>query len=226
MFLVRRLHVRAAAAAALLMLAPLGRQAAAQPALPATDAALLSAPAVTVPAEALRFADSAATADSVRVIAELLEANGAPARRAKPAAEAILKYSRLHALDPLLVVGVIGVENAALAPTARSRAGARGVMQVMPHWKKDIRDCGADLTNIHVNVCFGTRILRMALDETTSVRAALLRYNGCVRAPGCSKYAAAVFSRAGQALVLSRMLAPPRPAMVAAGVVGEGEGSR
>ena len=164
--------------------------------------------------EALSFADSAARADSVRVIAELLAANGAPDHRARPAAAAIMKYSRLRALDPLLVVGIIGVENARLAPRARSGAGARGAMQVMPHWRKDIRDCGADLSDITVNICFGTRILRIALDETTSVRQALLRYNGCVRAPGCHTYASAVFSRAGQALLLSRGLAA-RPTMVA-----------
>jgi soluble lytic murein transglycosylase-like protein len=146
--------------------------------------------------------------DSVLLIAHLLTANGASRERAAPAAAAIMKYARLHALDPLLIVGVIGAENPGLVPRARSRAGARGVMQVMPSWRRDIRDCGDDLRQIHVNVCFGTRILRIALDETTSVRQALLRYNGCVRTPGCHRYADAVFSWAGRALLLSRTAAP------------------
>jgi soluble lytic murein transglycosylase-like protein len=146
--------------------------------------------------------------DSVHLIALLLTTNGASRERAGPAAAAIMKYARLHALDPLLVVGVIGVENASLKPRARSRVGARGVMQVMPSWRRDIRTCGDDLGLIQVNVCFGTRILRIALDQSTSVREALLRYNGCVRSPGCHKYADAVFSWAGRALLLSRASAP------------------
>jgi soluble lytic murein transglycosylase-like protein len=161
--------------------------------------------------------DSLALADSVRLVARLLVANGAPEPRAAPAAAAIMKYARRHELDPLLVVGIIGVENATLSPRARSGAGARGVMQVMPHWKEDIRDCGSDLHDVAVNVCFGTRILRIALDETSSVRQALLRYNGCVRSPTCHTYPSAVFSRSGQALLLSR--ATRQPAQVVSGGV-------
>ena len=56
--------------------------------------------------------------DSVHLIALLLTTNGASRERAGPAAAAIMKYARLHALDPLLVVGVIGVENASLKPRA------------------------------------------------------------------------------------------------------------
>jgi len=101
-------------------------------------------------------------------------------------------------------------------------------MQVMPHWRKDIRDCGTDLGDIAVNVCFGTRILRIALDETASVRTALLRYNGCLRSPTCHAYPAAVFSRTGQAMLLSRALSTPAPAPVArpAGPVAVGTGAR
>jgi len=121
-------------------------------------------------------------------------------------AAAIMKYARLHRLDPLLVVGIIGVENATLAPRARSRVGATGVMQVMPSWKRDIRDCGDDLREPHVNVCFGTRILRIALDASATVRQALLRYNGCVRAKGCRAYPAAVFGRAGYAVLHRRAM--------------------
>jgi soluble lytic murein transglycosylase-like protein len=183
------------------------------PAAP-TSAPTNPAPAPAAPARAgdglatvdsARAAAPAASPDSVRLIARLLAANGAPFHRAQPAAHAILKYSRLRSLDPLLVVGIIGVENATLTPRARSGVGASGVMQVMPSWKRDIKDCGADLREVHTNVCFGTRILQLALRESTTVREALLRYNGCVRAPGCHRYAAAVFSQAGRAVVLSRM---------------------
>jgi soluble lytic murein transglycosylase-like protein len=154
---------------------------------------------------ATRAAAVAAAHDSAALVARLLAANGAPVDRAAPAARAIMRYARQRSLDPLLIVGIIGVENAALVPRARSRVGAQGVMQVMPSWKRDIKDCGGDLRDVTVNVCFGTRILRIAMDASTSVREALLRYNGCVRAPGCHRYASAVFSQAGRALVLSRM---------------------
>jgi soluble lytic murein transglycosylase-like protein len=175
-------------------------------------------------AESTVFADSVALADSVRLVTQLLTANGAPAERAAPAAAAIMKYARLHRLDPLLVVGIIGVENAALVPRARSRVGATGVMQVMPLWKRYITDCGDDLRRIEVNVCFGTRILRIALDETTSVRQALLRYNGCVRSPGCHAYPTSVFSWVGRALVLAR--APDEAAGASGGRVSVARAAR
>jgi soluble lytic murein transglycosylase-like protein len=152
--------------------------------------------------------------DSVRLVTRLLVANGAPEQRARPAAAAIMKYARLRAIDPLLLVGIIGVENAELVPRSRSHVGATGVMQVMPFWKKYIRDCGTNLSDVHTNVCFGTRILRIAMDETTSLRAALLRYNGCVKSPGCHRYASAVFSRTGQAVILSRAMSEPTPPAV------------
>lgn len=176
-------------------------------ALAAQGDSALAAP-VLPSEEALRslqaWSDSAALADSVQLITRLLTANGAPAARATPVAEAIMKYARVHALDPLLVVGIIGVENATLAPGARSSVGARGVMQVMPLWKRYITNCGTDLRQVEVNICFGTRVLRIALDETNSVREALLRYNGCVRAPGCHSYPTSVFSWVGRAMVMAR----------------------
>ena len=214
MQLVQWFRARSLSAAVVTVLvAPLGAASAQVDTARASGAA-----AVTVPVLALDTVRAAPVAsesvaaalpiDSVHLIAMLLTTNGASRERAMPAAAAIMKYARLQALDPLLVVGVIGVENAALKPRARSRVGARGVMQVMPSWRQDIRNCGDDLRLIQVNVCFGTRILRIALDESSSVREALLRYNGCVRTPGCHKYADAVFSWAGRALLLSRASTP------------------
>ena len=174
---------------------------------PAADSASVAAVAVV----RQHAADSALLADSVRQVARLLVANGAPEHRAGAVAAAVMKYARLRALDPLLVVGIIGVENASLAPRARSSAGARGVMQVMPSWAKDIRGCGADTHDVHVNVCLGTAVLRLALDASASVREALQRYNGCLRAPRCTQYATAVFGRAGHALLMSRLTPPTAP---------------
>jgi soluble lytic murein transglycosylase-like protein len=154
---------------------------------------------------AAHAADSTAV-DSVRIVTRWLVANGAPERRAATVAKLVLEFARLRSLDPLLVVGVIGVENATLSPHARSHAGARGVMQVMPSWRKDIKDCHGDIHDVRVNVCLGTAVLRIALDASESVREALLRYNGCLHARGCGVYASAVFGRAGYALLASRQL--------------------
>jgi soluble lytic murein transglycosylase-like protein len=167
-------------------------------------------------------ADSAALVDSVRIIARWLVANGAPERRANGVAKLVMEFARLRALDPLLVVGVIGVENATLSPRARSRAGARGVMQVMPSWRKDIPGCGRDIHDLRVNVCLGTAVLRIALDASESVREALLRYNGCAHARGCAVYASAVFGRAGYALLASRQPASrSAPRKVTSAAAGE-----
>ncbi|HZF66536.1 MAG TPA: transglycosylase SLT domain-containing protein [Gemmatirosa sp.] len=160
-------------------------------------------------------ADSAAFADSVRQVTRWLVANGAPEHRARPVARAVMTYSRMRGIDPLLVVGVIGVENAELVTRSRSRVGARGVMQVMPFWLKDIPQCGTDMHDVRVNVCLGTAVLRIALDASTSVREALLRYNGCVRTPGCSRYATAVFGRAGHAVLMTRLDEPAPTTLVA-----------
>lgn len=230
--LARRLFVQLLSAALVLLATPLVRTSAAQTDTVAVAAAAPSVPPTALPSvlPAARPAapadDSATLADSTQLIARLLAANGAPLDRAAAAAAAIVKYARLRALDPLLVVGIIGVENASLTPRARSRVGASGVMQVMPMWKRYIRDCGDDLRHVDVNICFGTRILRMALDETRTVREALLRYNGCVRAPGCHRYAAAVFSQAGRAVLMSRLETPPAGALVTTrGVLGVAAGT-
>ena len=205
--LTPRAAIAHALAAALLVVA--GRAVAAQADTAATVAAAADTthlvPEAPAAAPAAPATDSAPPADSVRHVARLLVANGAPEHRATTVAAAVMKYARLRAIDPLLLVGVIGVENASLSPGARSRAGARGVMQVMPFWKKDIRGCGADMHDVNVNICLGTAVLRIALDASRSVREALLRYNGCVRAPGCTKYATAVFGRAGHALLMTRL---------------------
>ena len=168
-------------------------------------AAALASPAASsaAPLPATARADSVVTDDSTQMIARLLVANGAPGGKAVPVAAAIMKYARLRDLDPLLIVGIIGVENAELKHDARSTHGATGVMQVMPRWKREIRGCGDDLHDVDVNVCFGTRILRMALDSTGSISKALLRYNGCRREERCG-YPSAVFSRAGRAVLLAR----------------------
>lgn len=176
-------------------------------ALPARTGAQAGAPVAPDSAPSADIAPTAADsapADSVALIARLLRANGGDAARATEVAIAVLKYSAVRALDPLLVIGIIGVENPDLATSARSHHGAVGIMQVHIGWLRRIRDCGDDLRDVDVNVCFGTRVLRLAIDESRTLEGALRRYNGCRRGPKCDRYIRAVFSRAGRALIRTR----------------------
>ncbi|HEU4641509.1 MAG TPA: hypothetical protein VFS44_03570, partial [Gemmatimonadaceae bacterium] len=95
-----------------------------------------------------RDADANGERDQVVAIARMLVANGAPRERAERVAPSIVRHAREQRLDPLLVVGIIGVENPDLDLDAKSpRGSAVGVMQVWKGWKHDIHDCGSDLTD-------------------------------------------------------------------------------
>ena len=81
-------------------------------------------------------------------------------------------------LPPELVLAVIDVESA-FNPTAVSHAGARGLMQVMPFWLKEIGRPDDDLFDIETNLRMGCTILRHYLDRARGdVTEALARYNG------------------------------------------------
>ncbi len=81
-------------------------------------------------------------------------------------------------LDPQLVLGLIQVESA-FRKYAVSSAGARGFMQVMPFWVKQIGTPGQNLFHLRVNLRYGCTILRHYLDiERGDYYRALGRYNG------------------------------------------------
>ncbi len=81
-------------------------------------------------------------------------------------------------LDPQLVLGVIEVESR-FHKYAVSRAGARGYMQVMPFWVKQIGASGQNLFYLRTNLRYGCTILRLYLDqEKGDLTRALERYNG------------------------------------------------
>jgi soluble lytic murein transglycosylase-like protein len=86
-------------------------------------------------------------------------------------------------LDPQLVLGVIEVESA-FRKYAVSRAGARGYMQVMPFWVKELGDSSHNLFHERTNLRYGCTILRHYLDrERGNVTNALARYNGSLGQP-------------------------------------------
>jgi len=81
-------------------------------------------------------------------------------------------------LAPELVLAVIEVESA-FDRFAVSRAGAQGLMQVMPFWKGEIGRPGDNLTQNRTNLSYGCRILEFYLErEQGNLRRALAAYNG------------------------------------------------
>lgn len=175
-------------------------------------------------ATAPRPATTAPRVDSSRLERELVAREAhlplarALARRsgnpavAHRAAEAVVRESRRRGLSPSLVAGVLLVENAPLDTAAVSRAGAIGLMQVMPvhagSW-----DCpSAELREVDSSICHGVGVLHMYLRRSGTVSGALKRYNGCPLSArtGCGRYPGRVLQVA--ASVRREMLrSPGRP---------------
>ena len=90
-----------------------------------------------------------------------------------------LHYEATRAgLDPQLVLGLTQVESG-FKKYAISGAGARGYMQVMPFWIKEIGTKDDNLFEMRTNLRFGCTILRYYLDiEKGDLFRALGRYNG------------------------------------------------
>jgi len=81
-------------------------------------------------------------------------------------------------LDPQMVLGLIQVESG-FKKYAVSSAGARGFMQVMPFWIKEIGTSEQNLFHLRINLRYGCTILRHYLDiEHGDLFRALGRYNG------------------------------------------------
>ena len=97
---------------------------------------------------------------------------------------AMARYEAMRAgLDPHLVLAVIDVESK-FRKYAVSRAGARGLMQVMPFWVKEIGEPAHNLFHERTNLRYGCTILRHYLDrESGNLVNALGRYNGSLGKP-------------------------------------------
>lgn len=81
-------------------------------------------------------------------------------------------------LQPELVLAVIEVESN-FNRWAISHAGARGLMQIMPFWLKEIGRPNDNLFHVDTNLRFGCTILRYYLDIAKgNLTEALARYNG------------------------------------------------
>jgi len=81
-------------------------------------------------------------------------------------------------LHPELVLAVIDVESN-FDRFAISKAGAQGLMQVMPFWLKEIGQPRDSLFNVQTNLRMGCTILKYYLNkEKGDLTRALARYNG------------------------------------------------
>lgn len=105
-------------------------------------------------------------------------------KKVKNTEERIQLLKLIHAearrvdLPPELVLAVIEVESN-FDRWAISKAGARGLMQVMPFWLNEIGKPSDNLFNTHTNLRMGCTILRFYLDkERGNLIRALGRYNG------------------------------------------------
>ena len=96
----------------------------------------------------------------------------------------LVRYEAMRAgLDPHLVLAVIDVESY-FRKYAVSKAGARGLMQVMPFWVREIGEPGHNLFQERINLRYGCTILRHYLDrERGNLANALGRYNGSLGQP-------------------------------------------
>ncbi len=96
----------------------------------------------------------------------------------------LVRYEALRAgLDPHLVLALIDVESG-FRKYAVSTAGARGYMQVMPFWVKEIGMPGQNLFHPRTNLRYGCVILRHYLEiEGGNLHNALGRYNGTLGRP-------------------------------------------
>jgi soluble lytic murein transglycosylase-like protein len=106
-----------------------------------------------------------------------------------------------YGLDPAVIKAIISVESG-FNPNAVSKAGARGLMQLMP---STARLLGVDPDDPEQNVDGGARYFRQQLDRFGSIELALAAYNagpanvlhygGIPPFPETQRYVADVLSR-------------------------------
>jgi len=88
-------------------------------------------------------------------------------------------YSSLHGQDPDLVLAIMATESN-FDPNAVSSAGAEGLMQIMPQWKK-VLGISDDLKNPETSIKYGLQILGFYKEMYKETEMALTAYN---RGPG------------------------------------------
>jgi soluble lytic murein transglycosylase-like protein len=165
-------------------------------------AALLALVLLTVVAESTRLESSNAKPPARRAVApELGPACPVPAPFRSAFATAAAKTG-----VPLSLLVATALVESRMDPSAKSHAGARGLLQLMPATARELRLDGDDPAT---NVLAGARYLRQMLDRFGSVDLALAAYNagptaveraGAAPTVGTLRYVQNVEARAGQLL--------------------------
>jgi len=165
-------------------------------------AALLALVLLTVVAESTRLESSNAKPLGGRAAAPAIDPAcpvPAPFRSAFAAAAAKTGV-------PLSLLVATAYEESRMDPRAKSHAGARGLLQLMPATARELRLDGDDPAT---NVLAGARYLRQMIDRFGSVDLALAAYNagptavaraGAAPTVGTLRYVKNVEARAGQLL--------------------------
>ena len=132
-----------------------------------------------------RYVSGLEKVDWLSGMAERLPARHKPSHLERVEFLQMARYEAQRAgLDPQLVLGLIEVESN-FRRHAISSAGARGYMQVMPFWTREIGDGNpAGLFDSRTNLRYGCVILRHYIDiERGDLYRALGRYNGSLGRP-------------------------------------------
>lgn len=88
------------------------------------------------------------------------------------------RYANKAGVDPQLVLAIMEVESN-FDRYALSVANARGLMQIMPFWKKEIGHPDDSLFDMETNIRYGCYILKLYIErEKNNLTYALGRYNG------------------------------------------------
>jgi soluble lytic murein transglycosylase-like protein len=164
-------------------------------------AALLALLLLTVVAESTRLESSNAKPPAQRAAAAMDPACPVPAPFRSAFAEAAAKTG-----VPLSLLVATAYVESRMDPSAKSHAGAHGLLQLMPATARELR---LDRDDPATNVLAGARYLRQMLDRFGSVDLALAAYNagptavaraGTAPTVGTLRYVKNVEARAGQLL--------------------------
>ncbi len=169
-----------AALLAALVVLPLSAQAGAQREEPlsASVRSLLQRSIADSPSERSGFGDAASEQAWLASMSGRLSGRLSDPRQRQELLRTVHYEATRAGLEPELVLAVIQVESA-FHKYAVSSVGARGYMQVMPFWLRDIGDSHQDLFHLRTNLRYGCTILRFYLDrEQGDLFRALGRYNG------------------------------------------------